>query len=87
MITSPVTVGFDPAHRELISDFNKIVLTTADGTHTLKRKSAEGEGTQLTWHEEPIKLPVYFRQQAVRPFACSSFGTQLTSLHFSGPLL
>lgn len=72
MITSPVMVDIDPAHHELVGDFSKIVLTTADGTHTLKRKNAEEDGTQLVWNEDPIKLPVYFRQQAVRPARLSS---------------
>jgi hypothetical protein len=89
MITSPVTVDIAPAHRELIGDFSKIILTTADGTHTLKRKEAEGDGTQLVWREEPIKLPVYFRQQAVRPTAGSSccFGSADTGFSISSQAL
>lgn len=65
-IDSPIVVKMDPDYQHLLKDLRKVTLDTADGSHVLRSKeAAHNEGGEIRWDADQIRLPVYFRQQAV----------------------
>lgn len=55
-----------PDYRHLLKDLRKITLDTADGSHVLRSKeAAHNQEGEIRWDADQIRLPVYFRQQAV----------------------